>query len=222
MQTDNSTQQTARHNMVASQVRTNKVWDMKLVEVMEQVERERFVPDSHVSLAYFDEDIELGGGRIVMEPMVAGRLIQALEIDQNDVVMEVACGLSYNSAVMSKLAKTVIAVESSEEMAEEAQRRLVEGEHDNVAVIQADVTQGAGEAASIDAILINGAVDFVPDSLIALLAPRGKLACILRNEQGQSQAVLMQKFGESMSQRPLFDANVPALPEFRAEKGFSF
>jgi len=212
----------ARQNMVASQVRTNKVWDMAIVDAMETIEREAFVPKSHAGLAYMDEDIDVGGGRIVMEPMVMARMIQALELDHNDVVLEIACGTGFGSAIMSKLAKTVIAIESDDAMVNDTQSRLIENGFENVAVIQADVTLGVGEPASADAILINGCVEREPHELLSLLAEGGRLICPMLDSAGRRQVHLYVKYGESVSSRVLFDANVPHLPEFRVAKGFEF
>lgn len=212
----------ARQNMVASQVRTNKVWDMAIVDAMETIPREAFVPKSHVGFAYMDEDIDVGGGRIVMEPMIMARMIQALELDHNDVVLEIACGTGFGSAIMSKLAKTVIAVESDSAMVDDAQSRLIDNGFENVAVMQADVTAGVGEAGSADAILINGCVEREPTELLALLAEGGRLICPMLDAAGRSQVHLFVKYGESVSSRVLFDANVPLLPEFRLAKRFQF
>ena len=214
--------QIARQNMVASQIRTNKVWDMAIIDAMAQLPREAFVPASHSSLAYVDEDIPLAGGRIVMEPMIMARMIQALALDLNDVVLEIACGTGFGSAIMSKLAKTVIAIDSDPELVEATQKRLIENACENVAVIQADVTQGVGDPSSVDAILINGCIQKEPSGLLDLLAEGGRLVCPMLDTAGRSQVRLYTKFGDSTSFRPLFDANIPVLPEFSVPKGFRF
>src|SRR6266700_3242878 len=101
----------ARLNMVESQIRPNKVTDPAVIEAMLAVPRERFVPEALRGVAYVDEDIPLGGGRYLMEPMVLGRLLQTAAIRPSDVVLDVGCGPGYASAVMARLARDVVALE---------------------------------------------------------------------------------------------------------------
>ena len=99
----------ARHNMVSGQIRTNRVTDERLIEAMEEIPRELFVPRAKRGVAYVDEDVEIASGRYLMEPMVLARLVQEAEITASDVVLDVGCGTGYASAVMARLAGTVIA-----------------------------------------------------------------------------------------------------------------
>src|SRR5260370_11450328 len=110
----------ARLNMVESQIRPNKVTDPAVIEAMLAVPRERFVPEALRGVAYVDEDIPLGGGRYLMEPMVLGRLLQSAAIARTDAVLDVGCGSGYASAVMARLARNVIALEEDPALARQA------------------------------------------------------------------------------------------------------
>ena len=102
----------ARRNMVERQVRTNKVTDEAVLEALAQVPRERFVPEEFRKVAYIDEDVPLGGGRYLMEPMVFARLVQAAQLQPVGRVLDLGCSCGYSTAILSRLANRVIALES--------------------------------------------------------------------------------------------------------------
>ena len=104
----------ARRNMVERQVRTNKVTDEAVLEALAQLPRERFVPESLSAVAYIDEDVPLGNGRYLMEPMVFARLVQAAQLQPGDRVLDLGCGCGYSTAILSRLANQVIALESDD------------------------------------------------------------------------------------------------------------
>jgi len=102
---------TARHNMVESQIRTNKVTDAAIIDAFEIVPRELFVPKNLMGVAYVDEDLSIGNGRVLMEPMVFARLLQVALPDASDEVLDVACGCGYSTAILSRLTGTVYGIE---------------------------------------------------------------------------------------------------------------
>src|SRR5690606_30153493 len=114
----------ARFNMVEGQVRPNRVTDAALIDAMLEVPRELFVPEAVRAVAYVDEDVPIGGGRYLAEPMVFARLVQEAAIEPGDVVLDVGCASGYSTAVLARLAGTVVALESDPELARLAARNL--------------------------------------------------------------------------------------------------
>jgi protein-L-isoaspartate(D-aspartate) O-methyltransferase len=114
----------ARLNMVESQVRTNKVTDPAILGAMLEIPRERFVPDGMRGVAYVDDDIPIGGGRTLIEPMVHARLLQTAAIEPSDNVLEVGTCLGYGAALLDRLAARVVALESDPALADAATRTL--------------------------------------------------------------------------------------------------
>jgi len=147
---------TARLNMVESQLRTNKVTDLPLIDAFETVPRELFVPEPLRGIAYIDEDVALGGGRFVMEPRVLARLLQAAQPGPEDVALDLGCGSGYATAILSRLVATVVALEDDAALAAAANRTLGELEIDNAVVVEGRLTEGYPKQAPYNVILLGG------------------------------------------------------------------
>ena len=113
---------TARHNMVENQIRTNKVTDQNILNAFNSIPRENFVPSGNESVAYVDEDLRIGDGRYLIEPMVLARMLQEAEIDENDVVLDVGCCNGSSTAIISRIATSVIGIEESQDYIDIANR----------------------------------------------------------------------------------------------------
>lgn len=211
-----------RQTMVDTQLRTNKVTDERVLAAMGSVPREIFVPEDRASFAYIDEDIRIGNSRCLPEPMVVARMIQAAEIGPDDEVLDIACGTGYSSAVLGHIARAVVAVESDTELAGSAGARITTLGLDNVIVEVGPVNAGWADQAPYNVIMVNGACEAVSDGLLAQLAEGGRLVSVICGKTGTGTATLFVKAGGVVSSRQLFDANVPALPEFELEEGFTF
>jgi protein-L-isoaspartate(D-aspartate) O-methyltransferase len=215
----------ARRMMVDGQLRTFDVNDLPLLAAMDSVPRERFVPAGRESLAYIDQDVpvaEAGGERrFMLAPMVLGRLIQALDIQESARVLDVACGLGYSAAVLARLGAAVIAIEADEAVVRQARACLADAGAEGVAVVSGALEQGYPKGAPYDAILINGAVEQEPRALLEQLADGGRLACV-RGRGRAAEATLYVRSGDAFGSRALFDAAAPVLAAFRREPGFVF
>jgi protein-L-isoaspartate(D-aspartate) O-methyltransferase len=217
----------ARRNMVESQIRTNRVTDGRIVAALGEIPREIFVGEDRASIAYVDEALALGGGRYLMEPMAFAMLLQAAEIGGEDVVLDIGCATGYSSAVLARLAGTVVALEEEAAFAARATELLGELKIDNVAVMEGVLTAGHAGQAPYNVIVFSGSVSEVPDAIIGQLANGGRLVVIEAANLGQGQGGLgrgfvIGKYGESISRRHIFDAGSPLLPGFEPRPVFSF
>jgi protein-L-isoaspartate(D-aspartate) O-methyltransferase len=205
---------TARLNMVESQVRTNKVTDPKVVAALLAVLRERFVPEKLRGVAYVDKDLPLGGARYLLEPMVLARLLQAAQITPADRVLDVGPGTGYSTAILGRLALSVVALEQEARLAEEARRLLHELMVNNASVVTGDPAGGNPKSAPYDVVLVNGALAGLPPTLKAQLADGGRLAAVIKSGAGMGRATLFTRVGDVVSGRIIFDAGTPLLPGF--------
>ncbi len=213
----------ARRNMVDGQLRPNRVTNAALLAAIGELPRERFLPDGLRPVAYADDDVPLGNGRLMIEPMVLARLIQSLQPQAEDKAMVVAAGCGYGAAVLARLVASVVAVESDAGLAGAAQRTLRDLAITNVQQVAGPAEQGAAASAPYDVILIEGAVGEVPAAIVDQLAEGGRLATVISDPSGAlGVAQLFVKQGGVTSGRPLFDAGTPLLPGFVRPPRFVF
>tara|TARA_X000001316_G_C894363_1_gene14900 strand:- start:115 stop:588 length:474 start_codon:yes stop_codon:yes gene_type:complete len=157
-----------------------------------------------------------------MEPRVIGKLADLAQIEKSHVALVVGAGTGYSSAVIGQLADTVVALEADEALAAHATETLSALGADNVAVVTGPLSEGVGAQGPYDIIFIDGAVEDVPDSLLAQLGPNGRLVTILQKDHAGKAMLFMRCADGSISSREEFDASVPELPGFKIEKGFVF
>ena len=212
----------ARQNMVECQIRTNRVTDAGIIKAMEDLPRESFLPDSLKPVAYTDEDLPLGNGRHMMEPMILGRLLQTLGAEANELALVIGGGCGYEAAVLSKLAGTVVAVDNNADMVNAASETLTELGIDTVAMVEGDMTVGLKREGPFDAIFINGAVSAIPQTLVDQLAIGGRLVCVVDSDRNQGKAMLVNKDVKGTTRNIVFDANIPLLPELTSVPTFTF
>ena len=211
----------ARRHMIESQIMPSGVTDRGLLAALEAVPREIFVPKSLQGVAYVDEDLEVAPGRYLMEPRVFARLLLAAGLGDGDVVLDVGCGRGYHTAVLARLAGTVVALESDEALAAQASETLTELGVDNAAVVSGPLAEGYPTQAPYDVSFLSGAVEEIPEVLSAQLDPSGRLLAVI-GAGGTGQATLLLRHGETLARRSLFDAASPPLPGFEPEPGFVF
>jgi len=213
----------ARRNMVDGQLRPNRVTNASLLSAVSELPRERFLPEALRSIAYADDDVPLGNGRFLMEPMVLARLIQALQVQPGDKALVVASGRGYGAAILSRLVKSVVAVESDAALAGSAGQTIKNLGIVNIKQTVAKLEDGAPADAPFDAILIEGAVYEIPRTILDQLAEGGRLTTVRAAPAGVlGVAELVVKEGGVASGRPLFDAGTPALPGFAPAPRFTF
>src|SRR5471030_3112998 len=213
----------ARRNMVDGQLRPNRVTNAQLLAVVSELPRERFLPDGLKSVAYSDEDVPLGNGRFLMEPMVLARRIQTLQAGPKDKALVVASGKGYGAALLARLVKSVVAVESDAALAGSADQTIKTLGFGNVTQVTSQAEAGVAVSGPYDVILIEGAVRQIPPAILAQLAEGGRLVTVLAGAPGaMGVAQLVVKEGGVTSGRPLFDAGTPVLPGFAPPARFTF
>jgi protein-L-isoaspartate(D-aspartate) O-methyltransferase len=214
----------ARRIMVDSQVRTSDVTDARVVAAMLAVPRERFLPAEQADLAYVDCDIaattpEAGKPmRRLLKPMVLAKLIQAAEIRDGDHVLDVGCAAGYSSAVLAQLARSVVALEQDDALAERARANL---QALGVSVVNGPLADGWLPQAPYDVILLNGASEIEPKTLLRQLKPGGRLVGV-RGRGPAGKAMLYCSIGGESGGRPIFDASAALLPGFAEPAAFVF
>ena len=213
----------ARRTMVDCQVRPSDVTDLRIIAALLDVPRERFVPEARRAVAYLDIDVPVGanGARALLKPMVFSKLLQAASIGEGDRVLDVGCATGYSAAVLAKLAGHVVALEEDPALGRSATENLA-GAGAHVSVASGPLAAGWPQGAPYDAILIEGAVEVVPEAILGQLKAGGRLLAVVgRGPMGK--AMIYRKAAEGrVSAQPLFDAAAPLLPGFVKPPAFVF
>lgn len=209
-----------RLTMVDTQIRPSDVTKFPIIDAMLAVEREKFVPGSHREAAYVGDLIELGDGSCLLEPRTLAKMLDALNISNDEVVLDIAPALGYSTAVAARMAQLVVGVEEDETRATEAQSNLMEAEADNAIIHTGPLEQGAAEHGPYDVIIIQGGVERLQDALLDQLKDNGRIACVFM--EGQLGTVRIgRKTADRVTWRDAFNASAPVLPAFSAESAFS-
>jgi len=212
----------ARKNMVDCQLKPNKIKDNEVINAFLNVPREMFVKKNHIKHAYLDDNLSLGNGRFLLNPVILSRLIQALELKKNETILNIASGSGYGVVILSYLADTVLGIENDKNLLEKSLELLLNLDVNNAAIIKGDIKEGFVKQAPYDAILIEGAVEEVPEIILTQLSDKGRLVTVQSNESGYGKAILIEKFNNNFITNILFDAYVPILSGFRSNKTNSF
>lgn len=214
-----------RVKMVDGQLRTTDVTNASLLDAFLTVPREAFLSENQSDLAYIDEDIRLGGvvgePRYLMEPSPLAKLLQLAGISGDDTVLDVGCGTGYSTAILSRVAKSVVALESDSALAETARTTLSSLGYDNVAVVEGALRDGHAPKAPYNVILVGGSVEEVPQALLDQLAEGGRLVAV----EGRGNAAVARLFLKTTgiaTGRRAFNAAIKPLPGFERVRVFEF
>ena len=209
-----------RAMMVDTQVRPSDVTKFPIIDAMLSVPRELFVPREQAEAAYISENVPIAPNRVVLEPRTLGKLLDALNIESDELVLDIGAGYGYSSALVARMAEAVIAVEEDETLASEAQVILSEQGADNVVLHTGPLIEGAAQHGPYDAMLIEGGVEQVPDALLEQLKDGGRIGCVFM-EGALGVVRIGYKIDGDVTWRFAFNASAPVLPGFAKEAAFT-
>lgn len=211
----------ARALMVDGQLRPSKVTDRRVLDAMRALPRELFLPAALRHLAYIDADVALGGGRVLLRPLVTARLIQLAQPRAGETALVVGAGALYGAAILAACGVEVTALEERadlRDLAAAAQRATGHG----AALAAGRLEDGWPEAAPYDIVLIEGAVRAIPERIGRQVCDAGRLVTVLAPEGGTAVAVIAEPSTHGLAVRPAFDAAAPLLPELLPAPAFVF
>jgi protein-L-isoaspartate(D-aspartate) O-methyltransferase len=211
--------ETMRHAMVASQLRTSAVSDVRVVEAMARVPREAFVPQAVRTIAYRDTPLPLGGGRQQNSPLATGRLLTEAAIGADDRVLLVGAAGGYTAAVLAGLARSVVALEESESLLASARETLADDA--NVEVAEGPLSAGWEAGAPYDVLVIDGAVERVPEALVRQLRVGGRVVTGIV-DRGVTRLAAGVRTEGGFGLQDFTDIECAPLPGFARPTGFQF
>lgn len=212
----------ARSRMVDSQIRPNRVIDPRIITAMRRLPRERFLPRTLTALAYADEDVPLGNGRFLIQPMAIAKLVQLAAPLHGERALVVAAGTGYGAALLAACGPRVTALEEDPALRGIAQRTLADVAPE-VSLVAGPLAAGWPNEAPYDVILLEGAVPTIPPAIIQQLRNNGgRLVTVISTDGRTSQAVLAEATGAGLRAQPIFDCAIPPLPSLQPAPAFVF
>ena len=212
----------ARFNMVEQQIRPWEVLDSRVLSLLESIHREDFVPVTYRKLAFADMSIPLGHDQFMMNPKVEGRLLQALNLGEDDTVLEVGTGSGFVTACLAALAKRVVSVEIFDELHQNAELRLAEKNISNVELFVGDVMSGWQPEQAHDVVVVTGSVQSVPEQFLGWVNPGGRMF-VISGDSPAMEARLLTRLGVTeWREESLFETDLPRLVNAEKPPQFEF
>jgi protein-L-isoaspartate(D-aspartate) O-methyltransferase len=212
----------ARFNMVEQQIRPWEVLDGRVLELLETIQREDFVPVRYRKLAFADIDIPLECGQVMMRPKIEARLLQALDIQPDETVLEIGTGSGFVTACLAGLAKRVVSVEIHEELHREAASKLKDKGVSNVELFVGDVMTGWQPEQAHDIVVVTGSVAEVPEQFLGWVNPGGRMF-VVRGHSPAMEALLMTRLSVTeWTVESLFETDLAALEGAAPAQTFTF
>ncbi|MCC5999272.1 MAG: protein-L-isoaspartate O-methyltransferase [Pararhodobacter sp.] len=208
--------------MVDTQVRPSDVTKFPIIKAMLDIPRERFVPGDLVEAAYAGKNLTVAPGRVMLDPRTFAKMLDALGLTGTDLVLDVAPGMGYSSAVLAQMVQAVVAVEPDEALAAEAEAAFQETGAPNVLVERCDLAEGAPRHGPYDAIMIQGGIERFPESLAAQLKENGRVVALFMPSAMHGVVRLGVKRDDAIHWRDLFNAAAPVLDGFTQRRSFVF
>ncbi len=209
----------ARRHMIESQLRPSDVSDPVVIAAMAVTRREDFVPAAQRPLSYIDRSIPLPGGRVLNPALSTGLMLTRAELSSSDKVLLIGAGTGYFAALLAGIVSHVVAVEDNRALVEHARAAL--GATANVSIIESPLQEGHAANAPYDLIVIDGAVQQVPDAIVAQLAQDGRLLAGI-DENGVSRLAIGRRHGGAFALVPFADTDIAPLAAFARPKSYSF
>ena len=208
---DNTSFAVARRFMVESQLRPQAVINPAVLGAMDRIARERFVPAGQAALAYADRSVPLGNGRFLSPPVVTGRLLSELAPEPGERALIVGSASGYSAALLADMGVLVTALDTMAPLAEVPGVEFVSG----------PLTEGWAAGAPYDLVLIDAAIEYLPDAILDQLAPSGRLGAVLR-DRGIDRLVIGRRTEQGFGLRSMADVDAPDLPGFERPVAFTF
>lgn len=212
----------ARHNMIEQQIRPWDVLDQRVLELIDGLPRDKFVPTAYLKLAYADINIPLNHGQIMMPPKVEARMLQALDIKPSDTILEVGTGSGYVTALLARSGKHVYSVDVYPDFIESAGRKLAELDISNVTLESGDAVNGWDGHAPYDVIAITASLPVLPDSFLQSLKIGGRLFVVTGQEPVMEAYLITRTAEQGWVKQALFETVLPPLVNAPQPQRFIF
>ena len=212
----------ARFNMVEQQIRPWEVLDGRVLSLLETVRREDFVPVRYRKLAFADVAVPLDEGQVMMRPKIEARLLQALDLKEDETVLEIGTGSGFMTACLAALSKRVVSVEIHEALHREAAARLADAKVDNAELFVGDAMHGWQPEQAHDVVVVTGSVPEVPEAFLGWVNPGGRMFVISGESPAMEAKLMVRQDVSEWTVESLFETDLPPLVNSVQDPEFEF
>lgn len=212
----------ARHNMLLQQVRPWLVINEHVLNAMEQIPRENFVPDAYRNVSYADIEIPLPHNEHMLFPRIEGRMLEAVEINSNERALLIGAGSGYLAALMGKLASSVTAIEINPDLASLAKENIDKLSLSNISIKEADASQPIEDNRGFDVIILSGSIPEFTQHFLDSLRVGGRLFAVIGTSDAMTATLVTRISAADWQQRELFDTVLSPLHNFTSTPPFTF
>jgi len=212
----------ARNNMVKQQIRPWEVIDHRVLETLDSIQREDFVPSRYRKLAYADMAIPLDHGQQMMHPVIEGRLLQAIDLQADETVLEIGTGSGFLSACLATLGKAVCSVDIHPELSAQACKTLKNKKINNIECFTGDALNGWMPEQAHDVVVVTGGVRDIPKVFMEWVNPGGRLFIISGNSPVMEARLLKRLNISDWEDTSLFETDLPLLVNAEQATQFQF
>lgn len=211
----------AKINMLKQQLRTSGVVEENLLSIFNHIPREQFVPASYYNVAYADSNIPLGYGQVMLSPTLEAKILQYTAIQPQEKVLEIGTGTGYLTALLASQAHHVTSVDIIPEFIEQAKNNLKNQGINNISLHEGNAATGWGKHL-FDVIVVSGAVEFLSPSLLAQLAPGGRMFAVIGKPPVMEACLITRHSDQRLTTKVLFETVLPRLKDAPCRETFSF
>ena len=208
-------------NMIEGQIKHIGGMQENIIDAFNEIKRDDFVPQDLKENSYIEKNLFLNSDRFILKANLIAKIISALNISNNENVLIIGSSTGYSSAIISRLAETVISIEEDQELLNFSEEAIKKNGIDNVVFINNSMIEGCSEQGPFNAIIIEGSIDEVPLKILDQLDSDGRLIAMI-NDQEVSKVIQYQKKNNAFTERFLFSCSAPKLKSFNKRKSFSF
>jgi protein-L-isoaspartate(D-aspartate) O-methyltransferase len=212
----------ARFNMVEQQIRPWEVLDSRVLSLLQSIHREDFVPVRYRKLAFADLAIPLDFGQVMMRPKIEARVLQALDLNEDETALEIGSGSGFMTACLAALAKRVVSVELHQGLHEEAARKLKDKNIRNAELFVGDVMRGWQPEQAHDVVVVTGSVPAVPEQFLGWVNPGGRLFVVTGDSPAMDARLMKRLDVSEWSEQSLFETDLPRLAHAEEAPEFEF
>ena len=212
-------------NMIDGQLKPMGINDPIILEAFKNVPRELFIDNDKSSFSYYEGNILIKDNRWLLSTVIIARLINCVNISNDDVILEIGSCTGYTTAILEKLCTLVVGVEEDPELRALANKALAKIESNSSIIVDGQHILGNTKSAPYDKIFIFGSVEKVPNLLFDQLSDKGSLITVIKdknNSKSCGNAVVFKKNKDIISSSKVFDVEVPVMEGFDIKEDFNF